>query len=252
MPAAVFFWVGSETDWQGVGARYRVTPFDSSVGEAEKVERLLSWLDLPEAERPRLVMGWWHGADHAGHRNGPEDASVDAALREQDGHLGTLLAGLAAREAWDDTTLLVVSDHGMTRVLGEIPVRDHVRVSGIPGRVQSGSAVAHVFLDDPADLERALASLRELKHVTVYGGEELPAALRLQHETRTGDVVALANPGYVFRGTDFAVRARRLLGRVFGWATGMHGYARTTRTWAGSCSPWAEACPPARACRRYA
>ena len=72
VPAATFFWVGSETDWRGVGARYRVAPFDAKIGEAEKVAQILAWLDLPARERPRLVMSWWHGADHAGHANGPD------------------------------------------------------------------------------------------------------------------------------------------------------------------------------------
>ena len=35
--AAVYFWVGSETDWHGIGATYRKVPFDSDVGESEKV-----------------------------------------------------------------------------------------------------------------------------------------------------------------------------------------------------------------------
>jgi len=44
---AVFFWIGSQTDWHGVGATYRRTPFDSSVGEEKKVGQILTWLDLP-------------------------------------------------------------------------------------------------------------------------------------------------------------------------------------------------------------
>ena len=49
VPAATFFWVGSETDWHGTGARYRKAPFDSSVSESEKVDQILAWIDLPEA-----------------------------------------------------------------------------------------------------------------------------------------------------------------------------------------------------------
>jgi predicted AlkP superfamily pyrophosphatase or phosphodiesterase len=61
--AACFFWVGSETDWQGVGASYRRAPFDSSIGEAEKVRQILEWFDKPAAQRPGLIVSWWHGAD---------------------------------------------------------------------------------------------------------------------------------------------------------------------------------------------
>ena len=87
-----------------MAASYREAPFDSGVSEAEKVERILGWLDLPPAERPRLVMSWWHGADSEGHRHGPDAPETRAALRAQDQELGRLLAGLDARGAWPSTT----------------------------------------------------------------------------------------------------------------------------------------------------
>ena len=116
--AATHYWVGSETPWRGQTTHYTKAPFDGSVGEAEKVDQILAWLDLPASERPGLIMGWWHGADGAGHRHGPDSPEVIEALREQDGELLRLLAGIDARERWDDTTLLVVPHHGDTRRVG--------------------------------------------------------------------------------------------------------------------------------------
>ena len=225
VPAAVFFWVGSETDWRGHGARHRRAPFDSGIGEAEKVRQILEWLALPAAERPRLVMSWWHGADHAGHREGPDAAGVDAALREQDAHLGALLDALDARDAWRDTTLLLVSDHGMTRVRAGAPVRATIAAAGVAARVETGAAVAHVFLDDPAELPRAERALAGVAGVRVHRGDALPEAPRLRHPTRTGDLVVIADPGVVLREETVEVRAWRWLRGLLGHATGMHGYA---------------------------
>lgn len=224
VPAAVFFWVGSETDWHGVGARYRKTPFDSGIGEARKVEQILAWLDLPVAQRPRLVMAWWHGADHAGHVAGPDDASVSDAMLEQDAHLVALLEGLDARHAWGETTLLLVSDHGMTRVAGEIPLRARVAALGVDARVSAGACVAHLFADDPADVERLATGLSDLGNARVLRGAELPDSMRLRHPTRTGDLVVLADPGFVFRDAGARERIWRFVGGLFGWSTGMHGY----------------------------
>ena len=81
--AATHYWVGSETPWRGQASHYVKAPFDGSVGEAEKVDQILSWLDLPAPERPGLIMGWWHGADGAGHRYGPDSPEVTQALQEQ-------------------------------------------------------------------------------------------------------------------------------------------------------------------------
>jgi arylsulfatase A-like enzyme len=169
-------------------------------------------------------MSWWHGPDRAGHREGPDGAGVAAALREQDAQLGALLDALDARGAWRDTTLLLVSDHGMTRVRGEAPVRERIAAAGVAARVETGPSVAHVFLDDPADLPRAERAVAGVSGVSVHRGDALPAALRLHHPTRTGDLVLIAEPGIVLREAGAGVRGWRWLRGLFGLATGMHGY----------------------------
>jgi predicted AlkP superfamily pyrophosphatase or phosphodiesterase len=223
VPAAVFFWVGSETDWRGVGARHRVAPFDPKVGEAKKVARILAWLDLPASERPRLVMSYWRGADHAGHVDGPDSASVVKALAEQDRHLGALLAGLDARSAWRHTTLVVVSDHGMTRAESSVPIARTLRSAKVRARLEVGGAVAHAFLDDPADLARAERALSALPGVRVDRRGALPASLHLSHPTRTGDLVARAEPPYTF--SDLGPVAGFGLFDRFAPGRGAHGYA---------------------------
>ena len=114
--AATFFWVGSETDWRSQGATYRRQPFDTEIQERDKVAQILAWLDLPAAERPRLIMSWWHGADAAGHEHGPDHEEVLASLRGQDAELVRLLAAFDRRDLWRDLTLVLVSDHGMVAV----------------------------------------------------------------------------------------------------------------------------------------
>jgi predicted AlkP superfamily pyrophosphatase or phosphodiesterase len=224
VPAAVYFWVGSEGDWRGVGARYRVAPFDSGVGEARKVDQILHWLDLPEPERPRLIMAWWHGADAVGHAHGPDDERVAEALREQARHLDRLFAGIDAR-GWRETTLLLVSDHGMTAVVGEIPLRAALADSGIEVRKAGSSALAHLFLADSAQSARLAQRLRELDHVRVIERASLPASLRLEHPTRTGDLVVLPDAGHVFRDGPLRRRLWRSFQRLLGRATGMHGFS---------------------------
>jgi predicted AlkP superfamily pyrophosphatase or phosphodiesterase len=223
VPAAVFFWVGSESDWRGLGARHRKAPFSARVGEEEKVAQILAWLDLPEPERPGLVMAWWHGADHDGHEHGPDADATREALREQDRILGTLLAGLDARNAWGSTTLLVVSDHGMAAYSETLDVAALLAEAGVrTRRVIHGMATAQVHLARPEDAARAVSALRAVG-VAAWPRAEVPAALRYRHP-RVGDVLALAEPPLALQprsasGARFGWLAR-LLGRTFG----AHGY----------------------------
>lgn len=224
VPAATYFWVGSEQDWRGQGTRYRVAPFDGSRPETEKTAQILTWLRLPPAQRPRLIMSYWRGADRVGHRYGPDSGRVLAQLKDQDQVLGELLAGLDALDRWDQLTLLLVSDHGMTAVGDYLPVREALTDAGIEATV-IGQALAHVFLEDLNQLPQATEVLAAVHPaLTVTPGNALPTQWRLQHPQRTGDLVLTAPPPFVLSRADgFEGLVMGAL-RRFGWDFGGHGY----------------------------
>jgi predicted AlkP superfamily pyrophosphatase or phosphodiesterase len=222
--AATFFWVGSEGEGGAPPARYRRLPFDDGVPEADKVAQILAWLDLPEADRPRLIMSWWHGADAAGHRHGPDHPAVTAAVVEQDVQLGRLLAGLDARCLWARTTVLVVSDHGMTRATTPVPVEDALARAGIVARVDYDGGHADVFLADPRRRASARAALDALDGVRAYDAETVPAHFRSLVPGRTGDVILVAEPPFVLTSPGLRGQAKALIGWARGDTPGTHGH----------------------------
>ena len=225
--SATFFWVGSETDWNGIGASYRRAPFDEGVGEAEKVDQILAWLDLPARERPRLILSWWHGADTAGHRHGPDSERTMAALRAQDRQLARLLEGLDERQSWSRVTLLVVSDHGMIGVTEGIDARAPLEKAGIRARVIFGAAYALVYLERLSQREAAVAALSAVEGVRAYPAGAVPKQLRFRHPTRTGDVVALTDPPRSFTRPWSQSAGLLRFSRLFGKTVGTHGYDPT-------------------------
>ena len=70
-PAAPLFWPGSEAPILGEWARFW-EPFDEKVPANTRIDRLLSWLDLPAAERPTFLTLYFSDVDGAGHASGPE------------------------------------------------------------------------------------------------------------------------------------------------------------------------------------
>jgi len=223
--AASFFWVGAQTDWNGVGATHRVTPFSSGTPESKKVDQILDWLDLPEPERPHLILSWWHGADSVGHRYGPDHARVARALAGQDAELARLLRGLDQREAWPHTTLLIVSDHGMAAVKGGVSVLPPLEARDIGARVVRGGGCGWITLDDPARLSEALQILNAVDGLSAYPSAELPAGLRAYHARRTGHITVISDPPRaVAKPLGLSARVYLAAKRLFGGATGMHGY----------------------------
>jgi predicted AlkP superfamily pyrophosphatase or phosphodiesterase len=223
--AAAFFWVGSETDWNGKRATYRITPFDRAIDETAKVDQILAWLDLPDRERPQLIMTWWRGTDRMGHRKGPEHADIADALALQDVSLARLLAQLDERGAWPHTTVIVVSDHGMTLADQPVDIESPIETAGIAARIVALGNTAHFFLDDPSQLERAEKILKAVPNAQIYRRDDVPQELRYRHASRTGDLVAIAEAPHFFR-KGGAVGSVEDSGReVLGWHRGGHGYS---------------------------
>ena len=221
--AATYFWVGSASDWRGAGVSYRVAPFDAGRSEKEKVTRILSWLGLPEEERPRLIMSYWAGADKEGHRYGPDSDRIVKQLREQDEQLLRLLAGIDELGLWSRLSLLLVSDHGMTETGRWLDVRGVLAEAGIGARV-FGGALAQIFLDDPGELTDALRALSAVQPASAYGRARVPASWRVLHPGRAGDVLMTTEPPYSFtRPRGLGGKAAPLLARM-GWSLGGHGY----------------------------
>ena len=222
--AATYFWVGSESDWRGRGTRYRESPFDGSRPEALKVDRILEWLQLPEGQRPRLIMSYWAGADRIGHRFGPDSERVTTQIAAQDLQLQRLLQGLDLLDRWASTTLLIVSDHGMTASYRYTDLRGMLAAAGI-GAYVTGSTVVHVYLDDPDDHARAGELLGKIEGARAYPGDALPGWMRLSHAARTGDWLVVATPPLTFSrpaGWEGAMVATL---SMVGWTFGSHGYS---------------------------
>ena len=222
--AAVYFWVGSETDWRGTGASYRKTPFDPDVTEDAKVDQILAWLDLPSPERPRLVLSWWHGADTPGHRFGPDSPRIAQAMQAQDAALARLLAGLDARNAWADTTLLIVSDHGMAKVDDPVDLLAPLREKGIAAELESSNGLAQLWLTDPTRRDEALATLAALPGVQAWAGDAVPATLRYGFAARMGDVVAVTRPPRFFIAPRTLEGVMMQAAAAFGREQGAHGF----------------------------
>ena len=186
---ATYFWVGSETDWRETSISYSKAPFNGRISEKEKLDQILEWLDMDIDLRPRLIMSWWHGTDSVAHQKGATHPDVFKQLNKQDKILFQLIEEITRRNIWDKVTLLVVSDHGMSDVSNFINLKEILKLNYIDARISTGPAVAHIFLDKKEELKRAISSLQENQHLSVWSKEDLPKEFNMFNETRTGDVI---------------------------------------------------------------
>ena len=208
--SAVFFWVGSETNWNNIGASYRKAPFDASIKEEVKIEQILNWLDMNDEQRPRLIMSYWDGTDELAHQQGPISDDISQQMARQNKLLNSLLSAIDKREAWDYVTIFVVSDHGMTAVNNYINLKGLLYESRIAARLSEGPAVSHLFLKEE-DVDNAFQFFKSQPHIIAFKKEDLPETWRMNHPTRTGDIILATEAPNMFSS--------------YGRPNGMHGYS---------------------------
>jgi len=165
---ASYYWVGSEGAWPRGRAPSEWMPFSSRTSERDKVDRILAWLDRPVTERPRLITSWFHGADHTAHEEGPGTPEVARALAQQDVEIGRLIDGIDASDGADETTLIIVSDHGMTTAGRRVDLATELRAQDdIRAKVFGIGGFATVVVSDrdradPDAIARVVARARAL------------------------------------------------------------------------------------------
>ena len=203
MVAAAMLFVGTEADVGGVRPTFW-TRYADRGSRRERVDQVLDWLALPPRRRPHLVTLYFSSVDGAGHRAGPASSAVAEAVEQVDAALGRLLDGIDALPHGGAVSVVLLSDHGMaaTRPGGTIDLSAVADLRGVravvsgPGAnlfVAGGAARARAVRDDVNDgIGGGLTGGR------AYLRSEVPAALRYRDSPRIGDVVVVADPGFMF------------------------------------------------------
>jgi predicted AlkP superfamily pyrophosphatase or phosphodiesterase len=156
------------------------------------------------AHAPDLTLAYVPHLDYDLQRFGPSSPRAAAAAADLDATLAPLLAAAAAR----DTTVLVLSEYGITDVSRPVDINRALREAGLL-RVytQAGMEyldpwtsrafavadhqVAHVYVRDPADLAAVTGVCAGLPGVADVLGEAGKAAHGLDHP-RAGELVLVA------------------------------------------------------------
>lgn len=113
--SASYFWPGSEMNLSYRRASY-FHHYEHERPYEARVQGVLDWLQLPDAQRPRFITLYFDAVDGAGHWFGPDAPETNSAIARVDSMLGMLVDGLQRLGLREQTNVIVVSDHGMTDI----------------------------------------------------------------------------------------------------------------------------------------
>ena len=200
--AAAMFWPGTESEIAG----YRPSfwhRYDKGFAFEDRVAQVLAWLDLPASERPRMITLYFEHPNDVSHRYGPEAPETRAAVREVDGHVADLVAGLAARGLEAAVDLIVTADHGMAEVGIErvVVIDDYVEFQD--GELFEQGAYVQIF-PNPGRLETIYEALAGAHpDLAIYRRDETPEHLHLRGSPRVAPLIGIPSNGW-----EVATRAR--------------------------------------------
>jgi predicted AlkP superfamily pyrophosphatase or phosphodiesterase len=196
--AAAMFWPGTEAAIKSV----RPTlwkPFDGRVSADDRVAQVLDWLALPPADRPSLVTLYMDEVDHAGHDYGPESPELAAAVGRLDDAVGVLVAGATRLGLSDRTTVVVVSDHGMTTLSPDriVWLDDYVDDDAVDV-IEAGATLELAPRTGSVNsVYRRL--LRKHPHVAIYKRDNTPPRLHYRSNPRIPPIIGILDDGWVVR-----------------------------------------------------
>lgn len=162
--------------------------------EVPSIDTAIGWLDLPQAERPRLIAIYLDPVDEAGHDNGPDSPAVNTAIARTDGEIERLQKALQARGI--AANFVIASDHGMAATSRDRVVLLTDLADPADYEIVETGTYASLFAKPgrEAALERRL--LAPHPHVRCWRKAQIPGRLHYGRNPRVPPYFCLADIGW--------------------------------------------------------
>ncbi len=195
--AASYFFVGTETlikneqpkNWRAYNGR---------VPNAMRVDKVLSYLDLPQSERPTIISMYFSDTDDVGHEFGPDSEEIKYAVWSVDNDISRLIDGLKARKIDKKVNVIIVSDHGMANYYAKNAtfLDDYFDFEKMTERILWTNEIVQIFPKAGKE-DEIYAKINNLPHVTCWKKAEIPARLNYADSNRIAPIVCSTEQGWI-------------------------------------------------------
>jgi predicted AlkP superfamily pyrophosphatase or phosphodiesterase len=200
--SAVYFWPESETKITNKQVSH-VEVYDHFRPNKQRLDKILSWLRLPEKERPNFIASYFASVDDAGHDYGSGSAELKQAISQLDKLLGEFVETIN-NEFSGNVNLVIVSDHGMTPI-NKSHVIEWKDIISNDVRIINGSTQLYIYSDNQQKLNDTRSQLlawpkdKGQQGYQVYQYPNYPKHWHFNKKTTaTPDIIVDAQPSYIF------------------------------------------------------
>ncbi|HEX8638991.1 MAG TPA: ectonucleotide pyrophosphatase/phosphodiesterase, partial [Pyrinomonadaceae bacterium] len=194
--AASYFFVGSETMIKGETPTFWRT-YNGKVPPEMRVDKVLSWLDLPVEKRPQIITLYFSDTDDAGHEFSPDAEETRYAALNADRYVERLMSGLKERGIEERANVIIVSDHGMAAVdLRNTTFLDDYFNFEDTERILWTNEIVQIY-PKAGKTEEIYRKIKNLEHATCWKKPEIPAQLHYRASPRIAPVVCASEEGWL-------------------------------------------------------
>jgi predicted AlkP superfamily pyrophosphatase or phosphodiesterase len=156
----------------------------------------MGWLTRTEGEKPDFATLYFSDVDSAGHAFGPDSEAVRLATEKVDQSIGKLLGALKGKGLLDNTTLVIVSDHGMALAPESKVVQVKALLSAFPAAKWEWLGPTSGVRLNGESSEGVMRVLSTLSNVSCWPKGDMPKRFRFGTHRRIPDIVCLSDVGY--------------------------------------------------------
>jgi len=193
--SASFFWVGSEADINGQRPSYW-KKYEHNFPFKQRVDTVLSWLQLPENERPHLILLYFHEPDSKGHKYGPDSKEIKELIPRLDSLIGQLMNGIQKLDIKDEINVIITTDHGMSSISDDrvVNLQNYLKQDWVE-RIEGSNPVFNIWTK-PQFIDSVDNALKNVEHIKCWKNGELPERLHYGHNPRTGTFTVVADSSW--------------------------------------------------------
>ena len=190
---ATLFWVGASADVGGNRSSHW-SFYDETLPFNSRIDSLVNWLNLPEAQRPHLIMWYYHEPDLSGHIYGPDSEELKTEVEKLDAYLGDFFTAMRKLPLFDQLNFIVTSDHGMAQLSADKQVLLDQYVDTSDLEIINGGNPVYNFKVKDGKLDEVFEGLSAAPHLQVWKHKSLPERLHYGNNIRTLDITVAADP----------------------------------------------------------
>ena len=193
--ASILFWPGTEVAIQGRQPMDWL-PYEHSMTSIQRVEKLVSWLDRPVDQRADFATLYFSEVDAYGHEFGPNSSAVNEAIQRVDHAIHRLIEGLEIMNLMENTTLVIVSDHGMAEVIHQNQINGGLLTKQYPHLMWEWLGPLAGFQAPKQQRTEILKTLSAEPRMKCWEKSALPKSFNFGTHRRIPDIICLADIGW--------------------------------------------------------